>query len=208
VMKMPLAVLVASMSVLMIARTGESSVVDSLKKTYADIKAVEARFEQKIYIVTFKKERLMSGQFFYKRSRGFLWKYTFPKEKTFLYDGKVVWQAEDDKPYVTRERVNRDKMGGTFLDLVDDVTRLDEFFIVRQGTKEDGLNVLELTPKKEGTIAAARIWVDPQFLISKIEIREITGNINTITFSSIRSNNPLDNSLFVFSPGSKEVVDQ
>ena len=76
--------------------------LDALKKTYAEITTVEAHFHQTILIKALKREREMEGDFFYKRSKGFLWKYTAPKEKIFLYDGAAMWQAEEDAPFVTR----------------------------------------------------------------------------------------------------------
>ena len=69
--------------------------LDALKKTYGGITSVEAHFHQRILIKALKREREMEGDFFYKRSKGFLWKYTAPKEKIFLYDGAAMWQAED-----------------------------------------------------------------------------------------------------------------
>ena len=79
----------------------------------------------------------MKGEFFYKRGKGFLWKYSAPTEKIFLYDGNAVWQAEEDKPYVIKEKVDKEKMEGSFLDLVDDVTRLDKLFTVKETIRQD-----------------------------------------------------------------------
>ena len=181
--------------------------LDGLKQKYGEMQSVEAQFRQKIFIAALKREREMRGEFYYKRSKGFLWKYTEPKEKLFLYDGTVVWQAEEEKPFVMRTRVDKEKMGGTFLDLIEDVTRLDRYFEVKKVTKEKDLTGITLIPKKEGTIQAARMWVDGQSLIRKMEITEITGNVNTIEFSSIRINRPLKESLFVFEPGKKEIME-
>jgi chaperone LolA len=181
--------------------------LDSIKKTYSEINTVDARFQQKIYITALKREREMKGEFFYKRAKGFLWKYTAPKEKIFLYDGTAIWQAEEDKPSVIKEKINKEKMEGNFLDLVDDVTRLDRLFTVKQSTKQDNLDILELIPKKEGTLKSARIWVDSQSIIKKMEITEITGNVNTIEFSSIKINKSVSDNLFVFKPGKREIIE-
>jgi len=50
--------------------------------------------------------------------------------------------------------------------------------------------------------------VDSQFIIRKLEVTEVTGNVNTIEFSSIKINKPLADSLFVFKPGSRAVEEQ
>jgi chaperone LolA len=182
--------------------------LDVIKKTYAEISSVEARFQQKIYIMALKRERESKGEFFYKRTRGFLWRYTAPKSKVFLYDGRAVWQEEEDKSFVLKEKVNKDRMQGNFLDLIEDISRLDQFFTVKHVVKQNEGETLDLLPRKEGTIQSARVWVDRNHLVTRIEITEITGNVNTITFSSIRVNKTLSDSLFVFDPGSREVVEK
>jgi outer membrane lipoprotein-sorting protein len=65
-----------------------------------------------------------------------------------------------------------------------------------------------LAPKKEGMLKEARIWVDPKYLVRQIEITEITGNTNTLSFSSVRVSKPLDDGLFIFNPGKKEIMER
>lgn len=182
--------------------------LDAIKKRYSQIKTVEAQFQQKITISALKRQRETKGEFFYKRGKGFLWRYTLPAEKIFLYDGNAVWQADQDKPYVIKEKVNKEKMEGSFLDLVDDVTRLDKLFTVKETSRQDNLELLQLVPKKEGSVKSARIWVDDDSIIRKMEIDEITGNVNVIEFSSVKIDKPVSNSLFVFKPGDKEVEER
>jgi chaperone LolA len=190
-----------------IACPARAETLDALKKTYAEITTVEAHFHQRIMIKALKREREMEGVFFYKRSKGFLWKYTAPKEKVFLYDGTAMWQADEGKSFVTRERIDKERMAGSFLDLVDDVTRLDALFTLVKSNREGELEVLELAPKKEGTLQATRIWVDSRSLITRVEITEITGNVNVIDFSKVAVNKPVPDSLFVFKPGNREIRD-
>ena len=193
---------------LVFAGLGHADELDPIKKTYAEIQTVDARFQQKIVISALKRQREMKGEFFYKRGKGFLWRYTAPVEKVFLYDGSVVWQAEQEKPYVIKEKVNKEKMEGNFLDLVDDVTRLDKLFTVKEATRQDDLDVLLLVPKREGSVQSTRLWVDSESIIKRIEITEVTGNVNTIDFSSVKINKPVSNALFVFKPGNRQVEER
>jgi len=188
--------------------SARADALDSLKKTYASVQTVQANFSQKITIATLKRERESKGEFFYKRGKGFLWKYSAPSSRIFLYDGKAIWQAEDEKPFVTRDTVDKSKIQGSFLDLVDDAAKLDDYFKVQEaGRDKDGL-VLLLTPKREGMLQSARLWADTGYLIKRIEITEVTGNVNVLSFSSTRMNKPLDDELFKFNPGKKEIVER
>jgi outer membrane lipoprotein carrier protein len=182
---------------------------DEIKKTYAEIKTLEAQFNQKIFISSLKKERDSKGEFFFKRQKGFLWRYKAPKVQYFLYDGKFIWQGEDDKPFILKDKIDKDKTGGTFFDLVEDIAKIDELFTIKEQKVVDDFEVLELLPKKEGTVNSAKVWIDKQKRIKKLEIYEFTGNINTIEFSEIKVNQPLDDGKFVFKrDGSKEIVER
>jgi len=186
-----------------------ASSFDGLKKTYSDITTMEVSFHQKIYIAGLKRERQFDGTFIYKRQKGFVWRYRTPKVKYFLYDGIYMWQAEEDKPFVIKEKVNREKTGGTFLDLVEDITRIDEFFTLKQMDRKGTLEVMELIPKKDSTVTFARVWFDAQNIITRIEINEFTGNRNIIEFTSHRINKPVDEAKFSTQPFSgKEIVER
>jgi outer membrane lipoprotein-sorting protein len=182
---------------------------DSLKKTYAGINALDAKFHQKLFIENIKKAREFDGEFFYKRGKGFLWRYTKPKVKYFLYDGQYMWQDEEDKTFVLKEKANKEKTGGTFLDLVEDITKLDDLFLLKQESVSGDMTVLDLVPKKEGNITAAKVWIDKQNLVQKIEIKEFTGNINTIEFSAVKVNQSINDGKFIYKPeNKKEIVEQ
>jgi len=184
---------------------------DAIKKTYTEVNTLAAQFHQKIVISSLKKERTFDGNFLYKRHKGFLWQYVSPKVKYFLYDGKYIWQGEDEKPFVQKNKVNKDKTDGTFLflDLVEDISKLDELFNLKHREKAGDMEVLELVPKKDSTIKLAKVWIDRQSMVNKIELHEFTGNINTIEFLSIKVNRPLEDTRFMFKPDKqKEIIER
>jgi chaperone LolA len=186
-----------------------ASPFDSLKKTYAAINSLEAGFHQKIYVSGIKKIRDFDGEFFFKRHKGFFWKYTKPKGKTFLYDGRFMWQDEEDKPFVLKNKVSREKTGGTFFDLVEDIAKIDDLFTVKQQSVIAGMQYFELVPKKDSSVNLAKLWVDKNNLLRKIEIQEFTGNINTIEFSDIKVNQPVSDAKFIYKvEGKREVLER
>jgi chaperone LolA len=182
---------------------------DELKKTYGGISTLDASFQQKIYILNIKKTREFNGEFFYKRGKGFLWRYTKPKEKYFLYDGQFMWQDDGEKTFVLKEKINKEKTGGTFFDLVEDITKIDDLFTLKQESVSGDMTVLDLVPKKEGNITTAKVWIDKQNLVRKIEIKEFTGNINTIEFSAVKVNQSVSDAKFIYKPDKKkEIIEQ
>lgn len=188
----------------------EDSTFNELKRRYSKTTTMEATFKQRLYVSSLNKERMFEGEFFYKRGRGFLWQYRTPKSRFFLYDGRYIYQGDETKPYIIRQRVDKRKTAGTFLDLIDDIERLDDHFdLQRQGTKGD-MEFLVLMPKQkeEGQIKHAVLWVDGSKRVRRLELYEFTGNNNIIEFSNIRLNEPLDDAMFILKPDrSKEVID-
>jgi outer membrane lipoprotein carrier protein len=186
-----------------------ASPFDAIEKTYSEVNTLAAQFHQKIVISSLKKERLFDGKFLYKRHKGFLWQYVSPKVRYFLYDGKYIWQGEDEKPFVQKNRVNKNKTDGTFLDLVEDISKLNELFNLKSYEKIPDAEVFELIPKKDSTIKLARVWINRQNLVKKIELHEFTGNVNTIEFVSVKVNQPIDDTSFMFKPDKqKEVIER
>ncbi len=187
----------------------QPSPFDGLKKTYSAITTLETGFRQKIHIASLNKERQFEGEFWYKRGKGFLWRYSRPKTKYFLYDGRHIFQGEEDKPFIMKDRINKEKTGGTFLDLVEDVTRIDQLFTLKGQGISGAFDVLDLVPKKDSTVNSARVWIDKEQVVRKVEIREFTGNVNTIEFFGIKVNRPVDDGRFVFRPEKdKEVIER
>ncbi len=202
-------ILITIVIIFTIIAYAKASPLDAVKKTYSEITTMEATFHQKIFIASLKREREFNGEFLYKRQKGFLWKYKAPKVKYFLYDGRYIWQGEDEKPFIIKEKINKAKTGGTFLDLIEDISKIDEQFTLKQQSKAGELEILELLPKKDGTVNSARVWLDKQNRVRKIEIHEFTGNVNTIEFSSIKINQPIDDAKLIFKPDKqKEIIER
>jgi chaperone LolA len=202
-------ILITIVIIFTIIAYAKASPLDAVKKTYSEITTMEATFHQKIFIASLKREREFNGEFLYKRQKGFLWKYKAPKVKYFLYDGRYIWQGEDEKPFIIKEKINKAKTGGTFLDLIEDISKIDEQFTLKQQSKAGEIEILELLPKKDGTVNSAKVWLDKQNRVRKIEIHEFTGNVNTIEFSSIKINQPIDDAKLIFKPDKqKEIIER
>ena len=99
-------------------------------------------------------------------------------------------------------------MEGSFLDLVDDVTRLDSSSRSRNRPGRTTWTSWSLVPKKEGTLQSARIWVDGRLSSGRMEIIEITGNVNVIDFSTIEVNKPLSDASLSSSRATKRSKSQ
>ena len=92
---------------------------------------------------------------------------------------------------------------------VEDIARIDNLFSVKQQSMIAGMQYFELVPKKDSSVNLAKLWIDKNNLLRKIEILEFTGNINTIEFSDIKVNPTISDSKFVYrAEGKKDVVER
>jgi len=204
-----LAILLSAFCCLPTVIRAEDTPFSLLKNTYMQVNTLDARFHQTIFISSLRREREFDGEFYYKRQKGFLWRYKTPKVKYFLYDGRFIWQGQEDKTFIIKDKVNKEKTSGTFLDLIEDIAKLDEIFVLKEHAKTGDFEILELLPKRDNTVKSARVWIDNQNLVRKIQLYEFTGNINTIEFSSIKLNRSVEDSRFIFKQETgKEIIER
>ena len=79
--------------------------LDSLKKTYSGITTVQAHFRQQIFVSALKRQREMEGDFFYKRGRDFVWRYTVPKKRYSCTTGRPSGRQRPTSPTSRRTRL-------------------------------------------------------------------------------------------------------
>lgn len=176
------------------------TLTELLKERYEKIETLEASFRQKLYISSIKKERLLEGKFFYKKGKGFLWKYERPDEKIYLFDGTFLWQEEKKKNYVIKERVKKEERKGTFFDLVEDFKRIDEIILIKGEYEKEEEKIIEALPRKEEIIKTIRLYLDRKTMVRRLELYEITGNSNIIEFSDIKINEGIEDGIFIYRP--------
>lgn len=177
----------------------------ALRERYAHVSSLEAIFTQKIYIPSLNRERELEGKFLYKKGRGFVWKYERPEERIYLYDGSFLWEESKKRPYVFREELKGEGKTGVFLDLVEDMKRIDELFELRGFHGSDTGKTIELLPKRRSTIQAVRLELDQFGTVKRVEMEELGGGKNVIEFVKIRENVPIRDELFLFNAEGKEI---
>ena len=91
-------------------------------------------------------------------------------------------------------------MEGNFLDLVDDVARLDTLFTLKGSAREDDMEVLVLVPRRKARCKSARLWVDGQRIIGRSRSSRSRATSTSSISPSIKVGEPLADSLFVFKP--------
>ena len=141
------------------------------------------------------------------------WDYDKPRRQQIIINKSEIIIYVPDEKQVMKDRVPQGSVNMT--SFITNVARIREDFNIAfyQNKKEpkSGRYFLELTPKKEGmNIAKAVLDVsEKDFLILKLSITDLQGNITNVSFLNIRIDAGIKDSLFAFKiPKGVEVIER
>ena len=144
---------------------------------------------------------------FEKKGKMF-WGYQRPDPQQIISDGKKLWFYEPEEKQVTVAKVNDGLQSQISADLLNGKAQLTKDFKVKEinAVEPPGADkiVLELIPRvPQSTLSKVILKVNKEnYQIYQTEVYDIFNNLTRITFSKIRLNTNLSDSLFTFTPPS------
>lgn len=194
---------------LFIASCSYAASIEEIKAKYSNIRTFNAKFTQEIQLASIDTKREFSGEVYFKRGRGFLWIYKKPRLRYFLFDGSFLYQVDEEKPYVVKEKFDPSKSQGYFLDLLEDIKNLDRHFKVRRVRSSENEILIELEPKENSALSMVTLRLDNSQTLLGLEILERTGNKNSFKFTSVVLDGEIPDHRFVFKmPKDKELLER
>ncbi len=172
-----------------------------------------AEFSQSTDIKGFAKPLQSSGRVYIKRPGKLRWDYLAPTlEQIFVDEDKVQFYIPEHKQVMVGQ-LSKLANSQAPLQLLQGIGRLDSHYHVTaapDGAKgHGGLPLLSLTlPDGSSDHPRIVVEVDPgSYFLRRVELHDVNGNVSTFTFSAIRANTGLKNTLFEFTvPQDVEVV--
>lgn len=173
-----------------------AGLVDKVQETYRKTDQFRADFMQKTRIEILDREVEEKGELVFAKPGRFLIHYKGARERKYISDGKTLWVYrpkekevevyEDLKDILSREAL-------VFLGGLGEMTK--EFKVSEKG--EGGL---VLIPKRKGALFTKLILkIDPQtHLVQEATLFPRSGNESQYRFSSIRTNEPVEEKAFTF----------
>ena len=184
------------------------AVAKKVQSLYDRTTSMEAHFVQTASMKTLSISEQDHGMVYMKKDGKIRWEYKSPKEQLIVSNGKTIWfYMPSDKQVIIGnfEKSFNYKPTQTFLTGMGRI--LDDFSVTFSRNKElrstKSTYALELTPKHSGNGAPAQILlaVDRKnFLIVRSVVVDKFHNVTEITFSNIKLNTALPDSLFTFTP--------
>ena len=184
------------------------SVVVKIQKSYDAIKDFKGQFVQESVVKSWNAKQVQKaeGSVYFKKEGKMFWDYKNPTPQQIISDGKMIWFYEPEDEQVTVTEVTDGLQSQISADLLNGKAQLTRDFTVKDITAEadiqKGIIVLELIPRTSQQNLSKIIMRlnNENFQIYQTEVYDLFENLTRITFSQIKIDTNLDDSLFTFSP--------
>ena len=161
---------------------------------------MQANFEQRVHAPNGSETERSSGVVKLSAPRRFRWEYQKPFPQLIVADGDHVWIYDPDLEQVTVRNQSHEEQASPLAALIDP-GELDRQFTARDAGSSDGLDWLQLTPKKadDAPFEKARLGFSANGLV-RMELFDALGQRTVLGFSPWQRNPKFAADTFRFTP--------
>ena len=163
-------------------------------------KGLAASFEQTVHAPDGALTETSTGTVKLQAPRQFRWEYLEPFPNLIVADGDHIWIYDPDLEQVTVRQQSLEEQNSPLAALIDP-GELDRQFVAREEADADGLQWLELTPKKpeDAPFERARLGLDATGL-AKMVMFDGLGQRTVMTFTGWQRDPAFAKGTFAFVP--------
>ncbi len=173
--------------------------VKQLKVFTENLISFSGDFTQVVYDANSKPVQESAGVMILQRPGKFSWNYTKPSPQLIVADGESVWIYDEELAQVTVKKLDSN-MGSSPILLLGSDTPLESEFELKNLGQSDGIDWVELKPKKADTDFETVYLGLSEGSFAAMELRDKFGQATQIKFSNTTVNGDVDETLFKFSP--------
>lgn len=171
----------------------------ALDISLSDLHTLQGQFKQKLYNEKNELVETSQGKMFIQRPNQFHWDYQQPYQQLIIADSERVWIYDKDLEQVTVKNLKK-ALGNTPALIFSSQRKLEEDFFVNPLSSQAGSSRFELVPKDaQAQFENIKITLQDKE-INSLELKDNLGQITVINFEQVRRNQPLDKTLFIFTP--------
>ena len=164
-----------------------------------DVHSLKADFTQVVLDPNLQQIKQSSGTLAIKRPNRFRWDYMAPNREIIVADGKRVWMYDVELQQVTVKTLNGTLAASPAV-LLSGSNDVEQNFVVKDLGSRDGLEWVGLTPRiKASDFESVKLGFKGSD-VATMELRDALGNLTRISFSHVVINQPIPDSLFLFTP--------
>ena len=175
--------------------------VNKVDARYEQTRDLQADFSQETKIEGFETRLFSTGRVLLKKPGMLRWDYVEPSVEQIFVDGDQVMVYTPEHKQVVKAKLTQIAASQAPLILLQGAGKLTEQFDVlptdQEESRQDVLPLITLVPKPEeknrSAVTRVVLEIDPSsYLIKKMDLHEISGNISTLRFSNIQVNQGID----------------
>ena len=195
-----LAVLAFFLPALSFAQDDAAAVVSKLQSKYESITSIKADFTQEVSskgMPAMKSE----GKVWLKKPGKMRWEYKKPAKDLIVSDAKTIWLYQPDLNQVIQRPASL-SASSMATDFLSGIGSVEKEFVVKLAPLESANHVLILTPKQEqASLKKLILEVNKEnSIVEKTTITDHFGNQTAVTFTDIKLNASIKDSLFRYTP--------
>ena len=189
-----------ALSLLTVATQAQAGARERLDAFTGGLQGLSAGFEQKVYAPGGQLNETSTGTVQLKAPRLFRWEYLQPFPNLIVADGDHIWIYDPDLEQVTVRQQSLEEQNSPLAVLIDP-GELDRQFTATEAGKAEGLEWLELKPKKadDAPFERARLGLGPQGL-ARMELFDGLGQRTVMAFAAWKRNPEFAKGTFRFVP--------
>lgn len=165
---------------------GETT-VQKLQNKFESIENLQADFSQNS-----NGKSSLKGKFYFSKENNYRIELS---KNTIISDGSSIWNHDISRKKAIVSNIEEDPLAFSLSEYIFDYPEKCE---VKE--EKDGNNYLLILngEKTDLQFKTAKLWVNTDYLISKISVLDFGGNSFTLNFKNIKIDIPLSNSLFEY----------
>ncbi len=172
--------------------------LDRLNDFYEHVHAFRAGFTQTLIDADGHEVQSSAGTVAIQRPDRFRWDYTKPYPQLILGDGQHLWIYDSDLEQVTVKPMG-EAVGNAPALVLSGKRPLKDDFVIKELGKRDGLEWVQLTPKrKDGDFKSVQIGFGKE--LQRLDLKDNFDQTTHIRFTHLERNPELDPKLFHFTP--------
>jgi len=193
------------------AAAKEGSDLGRMRKFLTGLQSLQGQFVQHSVNRAVGEDREAAGEVWIERPDRVRWHFKSPAEQDVLINGGEMWVYSPELEQVVVRRLAPGDLERTPLAFLAGVAALEDLYEMKElppRGHEEEIQLL-LTPKKEGgsfQSVSLRVLRDG-LVLAGLEIVDQVGNLTSITFHGLKTNQPVDPAHFVLSlpPGTQRI---
>jgi len=177
-----------------------SEVVSRLQRKYESINTIKAGFTQEVASKGMAPMK-SRGQVWLKKPGKMRWEYNEPARDLIVSDGKTLWLFQPDLNQAIKSPASTGA-SSMATDFLTGMGNIEKEFIVLLSAADGPRHVLTLTPRtaQQGLRKLVLEVGKKSYLVEKTVITDHFGNQTTVSFTGMKLNSPVKDSLFKYAP--------